>query len=374
MPVLLLRSGSALLSTHGCVGSPRPLLAVLRARLSQLHGPHEVSTLTLSHDAMGPGAGPGATSSLRDDVAALAPVVAERSAGCELVHALDLPAAATALAARRRSGVPVVVRDQPAARESAGHEAATASRGTHAAWSAVLRAADGVVVPTTQDARAARAAGVPPGRVTVCADAALVAGAQCDEPAAGAAPSGENAYLLGLSGVPELASVRAGLVAALHADRSLRIVLAGCADDQDDRRDLEARAGERGVSDRIQLRAVLPSAEMLDLVDGSAAVLATRSDPSCALSALVAMHRARPVVGVHSVSADDVLVDGVTGRLVDAQETMSLAQVLVQAASDPFRRLSWGLAGLDRVSSRYDREVVMASMLQAYDRAVEHAA
>ena len=86
------------------------------------------------------------------------------------------------------------------------------------------------------------------------------------------------------------------------------------------------------------------------------------------------MHRARPVVGVHSVSADDVLVDGVTGRLVDAQETMSLAQVLVQAASDPFRRLSWGLAGLDRVSSRYDREVVMASMLQAYDRAVEHAA
>ncbi len=194
--------------------------------------------------------------------------------------------------------------------------------------------------------------------------------------AADPAPSGEGTYLLGLSGVPELASVRAGLVAALHADRALRIVLAGCADDRDhgDRRDLVGRAEDHGVADRIELREVLPAAQMLELVDGSAAVVATRSDPSSALSALVAMHRARPVVGVRSVSADDVLVDGVTGRLVDAQEPVALAKALVHTASDPFRRLSWGLAGLDRVSSRYDREVVMGSMLRAYDRAVEHAA
>ena len=369
MRTLLLRSGSALLSTHDCVGSPRPLLAVLRARLAQLHGLRQVSTLTLTltPDAMGP----GPARPLREHVAALAPVVAERSEGCDLVHAMDLPSAATALAARRRTGVPVVVRDQPAARESA-----TRSRAAHAAWSAVLRAADGVVVATAQDARAARAAGVPSERVTVCADAALVAGAQCDEPTADVAPSSEGAYLLGLSGVPELASVRAGLVAALHADHSLRIVLAGCSDDpgRGDRRDLVGRARENGVADRIELREVLPSTEVLDLVDGSAAVVATRSDPSCALSALVAMHRARPVVGVRSIAADDVLVDGVTGRLVDPQQPVSLAKALVQTASDPFRRLSWGLAGLDRVSSRYDREAVMASMLQAYELAVDAAA
>ena len=232
------------------------------------------------------------------------------------------------------------------------------------------------MVPTTQDARAARAAGVPSERVTVCADAALVAGAQCEEPATDAAPSSEGTYLLGLSGVPELASVRAGLVAALHADRALRIVLAGCADvgDHGDRRDLRARAEENGVADRIELRDVLAPAQMLELVDGCAAVVATRSDPSSALSALVAMHRARPVVGVRSVSADDVLVDGVTGRLVDAHEPVSLAKALVHTASDPFRRLSWGLAGLDRVSSRYDREVVMSSMLHAYELAADHAA
>ena len=222
MRTLLLRSGSALLGTHDCVGSPRPLLAVLRARLAQLHGASQVATLTLTHDAMGD----GLRRSLAEDVAALAPVVVERSAGCELVHALDLPSAATALAARRRTGVPVVVRDQPAARESAARGC-----GQHAAWSAVLRAADGVVVPTALDSRTARAAGVPSERLTVCADAALVAGAQCADPAAQPTPSADDAYLLGLSGVPELPSVRAGLVAALHADRALRIVLAGCTED-----------------------------------------------------------------------------------------------------------------------------------------------
>ncbi len=125
---------------------------MLRARLAQLHGLGEVSTLTLTPDAM-----VLAARTLREHVAVLAPIVAERSADCDLVHAMDLPSAATALAARRRTAVPVVVRDQPAARESA-----TRGRASHAAWSAVLQAADGVVVPTTQDARAARAAGVPP--------------------------------------------------------------------------------------------------------------------------------------------------------------------------------------------------------------------
>lgn len=378
MRTLLLRSGPALLSTHDCVGSPRPLLAVLRAALARRHGAREVATLTLTHDALthdGMGAaGRAAPRTLAEDVATLAPVVAERSDGCALVHALDLPSAAAALAARRHTGVPVVVRDQPAARESVA-----GGRSEHAAWSAVLRAADGVIVPTTQDARAARAAGVPAGRITVCTDTALVAGAQCEQPAAAPAPSPstEGAYLLGLSGVPELAPVRAGLVAALQADRSLRIVLAGCAEDgerAEHRRDLVGRATARRVADRLVLRELLPPGEMLELVDGSAAVVATRSDPSCALSALVAMHRARPVVGVRSVCADDVLVDGITGRLVGPQQPTALAKTLVRTASDPFRQLSWGLAGLDRVSSRYDREAVMGAMLQAHEQAAQRVA
>ena len=53
-------------------------------------------------------------------------------------------------------------------------------------------------------------------------------------------------------------------------------------------------------------------------MDRCQALVATRTQPSCGLSPLVAMHRARPVVAVAGAIADDVLVDGVTGRVVDS--------------------------------------------------------
>jgi D-inositol-3-phosphate glycosyltransferase len=359
MPTFLLRSGAELLAAHDCVGSPRALLAVLRARLQSCDGERSAGTLTLAAPSGHDGPAPRR---LVDDVAQLAPVVVERTAGADLVHALDLVAAAAALAARRTTGVPVVVRDQPAVRQRS-------SGSLSAAWSAVLRAADGVLVPTAQDAHAAQGAGVEPARITVCPDGALVASAQCGTLVDGPAGAPSQRYLLGLSGVPERAAVREGLVATLRLDPTLRLVLAGTEEAPGSRRALLELARHHGTAERIELHDPLPSPEVLDLVDGAAAVVSTRSDPSSALSALVAMRRARPVVGVHSVAASDVLVDGVTGRLVAADEPRRLAEVLVSTATDRFRQLSWGLAGLDRVASRYDGDAVMAAVVRAYEQA-----
>jgi glycosyltransferase involved in cell wall biosynthesis len=263
------------------------------------------------------------------------------------------------------TGRPVVVRDQPAVRQQTRRGSAH-----RAAWSAVLRAADAVVVPTLADAHAAQAAGVEGARVTVCPDGALIASAQCATLAETPTGSAAERYLLGLSGVPERATVREGLVGALRLDPTLRLVLAGWDQDASEpSRALLELARRHGAADRIELHAPLPPQGLLDLVDGASAVVATRGDPSCALSALVAMRRARPVVGVRSVAADDVLIDGVTGLLVEAGQPRLLTDALVETASDRFRQLSWGLAGLDRIGSRYDSEVVMDSMVRAYERA-----
>lgn len=359
MPTFLLRSGAELLAAHDCVGSPRALMAVLRARLLSRYGERSASTLTLA--APSRRAGPAARR-LGEDVARLAPVVAERSAGADLVHALDLVAAAAALAARGTTGVPVVVRAQPAARRRS-------TGSPSAAWSAVLRAADGVLVPTAQDAHAAQGAGVEPARITVCPDGALVASAQCGTLVDGPAGATSQRYLLGISGVPEQVAVREALVATLRLDPTLRLVLAGPEEAPGSRRALLELARHHGTAERIELHEPLPSPEVLDLVDGAAAVVSTRSDPSSALSALVAMRRARPVVGVRSVAAADVLVEGVTGRLVPAEEPRQLADVLVATAGDRFCQLSWGLAGLDRVASRYDGDAVMAALVRAYEQA-----
>lgn len=356
MRVLLLRSGTDLLDRHECAGPPRALLAVLRARLLRLYGERSATTLTLPS--------PAQPLQLRDDVGRLAPVVTERAGRAQVVHALDLVAAAAALAARRATGLPVVVRDQPAVRQQAAW-----GTSNHVAWSAVLRAADGVVVPTPADAHAAQGAGVDPARVMICPDGALVAGAQCATLPAGPARATSDRYLLGLSGVPDHACVREGLVMALRRDRTLRLVLAGARGPLGPRDAMLGLARRHGCEDRVEVYPPLASGQVLELVDAAAAVVPTRSDPSSALSALVAMRRARPVVGVRSVADSDALVEGVTGRLVDPNQPRLLADALVETAGDRFRQLSWGLAGLDRVASRYDSDAVMAAMVKAYERA-----
>jgi glycosyltransferase involved in cell wall biosynthesis len=104
---------------------------------------------------------------------------------------------------------------------------------------------------------------------------------------------------------------------------------------------------------------------MLSVVGDAQAVLVTRSDPTSALSALVAMHCAKAVLGVQSAAATEVQVDGVTGRLVPPRR---LATAVRETLTDEFRLLAWGFAGLDRVSNRYAPEQVGRSITQAYDR------
>ena len=80
------------------------------------------------------------------------------------------------------------------------------------------------------------------------------------------------------------------------------------------------------------------------------------------------MRRARPVVAVESAPAAEVLVDGVTGRVVPSGDVNGLTDALCRTAVDCFRQLAWGQAGLDRVTARYDAGAVVASITSAYER------
>lgn len=357
MRTLLIRSSATLLDRHACVGSPRSLLPVLRSALLREGHVDGVATLTLRCAQADPG--------LLPEIGGLAGEVSARQHDVQVVHALDLIAGAAALSVRRQTGVPVVVRAQLAG--------LTVPREQRGLWAAVLRAADCVVVPTPDDGRAARAVGAEAGRIHLCPDAALVAAAEC---AATPAHSGQvdagamaRPYVLGLSGAPLDPRVRAELVEALCRDRALYIVLAGPSEkDVDQRRALVELAARRGAGNRLRLLGQVSRQRMIGLVDGARAVVATRCDPTSALAALTAMHRSRAVVGVHSAGADDVLVDGVTGRLVEVGRRDSLAGALCDIAADPFRQVAWGVAGLDRVTSRFSREGVLRSVVTAYDR------
>jgi hypothetical protein len=311
-------------------------------------------------------------------VAALAEPVAEAVAPADVVHALDVVSGAAALRARRETGTPVVVRLQGAARMQRAKDRrglTPAERTGHDLAAVVARAADVVVVPSEPDARAAYALGATPGRVVVCPDAALLAADLCPASEIACAPSASGGaavpYLLGLSGAPESPEVRTSLLTSLVASPHLHLVVAS-PDDSDlpSRNRMQEAARRLGVLERVHLVGRVSCQRVVELVDEACAVVATRSDPTCALSALVAMRRGRPVVAVSSAGADEVLVDGVTGLLAGGSAGRPLADALHLAATDRFRRFAWGAAGRDRALSRYAPELVGSTVVSAYDRAV----
>jgi D-inositol-3-phosphate glycosyltransferase len=303
--------------------------------------------------------------------AALAAQVAAVTRDADVTHAVDLVAGAAALSARRVTGVPVVVRAQLCG-AGFGPGRRTAVR------AAVLRAADTVLVPTEADREQVRAMGADPERVRLCPDAALVTHTECEgrpqrrEGSPDAASAGR--YVLGMSGVPEQRATQEGLLRALVRDKQLHLVLVGSTGRQPAADVLRARARALRVDDRVAVRPWHSTQDLVRLVDDAAVVVATRPEPTSALAALLAMRRARPVVALGSPPAAEVLVDGVTGRLVAPGDVTSLTDAVCRTAADGFRQLAWGQAGLDRVTTRYDATAVLASITAAYDRLTARAA
>jgi glycosyltransferase involved in cell wall biosynthesis len=244
---------------------------------------------------------------------------------------------------------------------------------------AVLRAADAVLVPTVADRELVRGLGADPSRIRLCPDAALVTDRECahrpprrssqvldDGPA--------RRYALGLSGVPEQRSTQEGLLRALVRDKRLELLLVGALDAGTPAGDaLTARARVLRVADRVDVRPWYRMPHLADLVDDAAVVVATRVEPTNALAALLAMRRGRPVVALASPSTAEVVVDGVTGRLVTPHDVNGLADAVCRTAGDGFRQLAWGQAGLDRATARYDVGAVLACVTGAYEELATRA-
>ncbi|HKG49358.1 MAG TPA: glycosyltransferase family 4 protein [Actinomycetales bacterium] len=360
MRAVVIRARTSLVRREAEVASPPALPAALAHSLLSTSDVSSVDRLELA-----------APQGSRVSWAALAEQVATVQRDADVTHALDLVAGAAALSARRVTGVPVVVRAQL-------RGAGTGPSGRTAVRAAVLRAADAVLVPTEADRELARALGADPQRLRLCPDAALVTHTECggrphrDGPAPDADVDGR--YLLGMSGVPCQRATQEGLLRALVRDKELRLLLVGPRPTGPAQDALARRARALRVADRVQVRPWHETPDLVDLVDAASVVLATRPEPTSALSALLAMRRARPVVAVGSPAAAEVLVDGVTGRLVPPGDVNGLADAVCRTAADGFRQLAWGQAGLDRVTARYDAHAVVTAITSAYDRSRSQAA
>lgn len=127
----------------------------------------------------------------------------------------------------------------------------------------------------------------------------------------------------------------------------IRVLIAG---DGPERDALERQIDHLDLRDVVALRGYMDAREFLEAVD--ALVLCSNIE-NLPCSILEAMAWRRPVVATRVGGIPDLVVDGETGRLVEADDDAALAGALAELASDAALARRFGLAGRARVERHF---------------------
>jgi glycosyltransferase involved in cell wall biosynthesis len=125
-------------------------------------------------------------------------------------------------------------------------------------------------------------------------------------------------------------------------------------------------AERNGVADRIRFLGSVDHERMPSLIRSADVVACVPWYEPFGIVPLEAMACGVPVVASAVGGFLDTVVDGATGRHVPPRRPDRLAAALRDLLDDPFRRDGFGIAGLDRVRSRYTWERIANDMLALY--------
>ena len=81
-----------------------------------------------------------------------------------------------------------------------------------------------------------------------------------------------------------------------------------------------------------------------------------------------AMMQERPVVAFRQGGAAEIVLDGVSGRLVTPGDARALGDAVVTVLNDPARASAMGRAGRERALRYFDADVMTASVAAVYDQ------
>jgi glycosyltransferase involved in cell wall biosynthesis len=164
-----------------------------------------------------------------------------------------------------------------------------------------------------------------------------------------------------------------GIGTALRAFRILRerfpgarISIAGAGVE---RSSLDALAGELGIQDSVVFTGRLDNEQMAALYGRADLVLNPSLVDNMPISILEALASGVPVVSTNVGGIPDMVEDGVTAALVEAEDHEAMARAAIDLLSGTARRNAQIEAGLDHVR-RFTWERVRADLLSAYERAV----
>lgn len=280
-----------------------------------------------------------------------------------VVHAVGWRATAVAVTARVETGVPVVAHaDQLPSWP--GDDKADGTVMARLGWAA-LAAADHVVVESSWARDVAVRRGVLADRIHVVGPAL----AELPPPAA-APPTGDDALVLSVGDPADVGSLRPVAEAVLHHPGARLLVARGTGMDARCAAAAKERLRELPVVRRLGTRckvALEPAAQLCGSAD---LVVDVSGSPGRGMGVLAAMFAARPLVAASVGSAEELVVDRVTGLLVEPRDRVHTRDAVADLLADPFRLEAYGLAGRDRAQAVFDPETLADAMLLVHETAL----
>ena len=135
------------------------------------------------------------------------------------------------------------------------------------------------------------------------------------------------------------------LLEALVRVPDARLVVAG---DGGDRPRLEAKANGLGIGDRVLFTGFTSEATLVELYRRCAAFAMPSRGEGFGLVYLEAMRAGRPVLAARGSAAEEIVVDGATGLLVDPDDREELRDALGRLLDHPGEARRMGEAGFER--------------------------
>lgn len=164
----------------------------------------------------------------------------------------------------------------------------------------------------------------------------------------------------------------ADLIGALPLVPDAELVIVGGPRDlrsDPEARRLRACAEAVGVADRVHLAGQVARSDMPAMLRSADVVACVPWYEPFGIVPLEAMACGVPVVASAVGGLTDTVVHGVTGVLVPPRDRRSLGRALRTLLADPYRGLTYGIAGKDRVDARYTWEAIAARTELVYQRA-----
>lgn len=135
------------------------------------------------------------------------------------------------------------------------------------------------------------------------------------------------------------------LLEAMTALPDVRFVVVG---DGDDRSRLEAKAKGLGIGDRVVFTGFLSEATLAELYRRCAAFVMPSRGEGFGLVYLEAMRAGKPVLAARRSAAEEIVVEGKTGLLVEPEDRTELRTALARLIDEPGTVRRMGEAGFER--------------------------